>query len=277
MDPTDFHVHAVGGCSAIHSPTRTCTHTLVLKFSSMRGCREFAQTDGSPVNTYTLPTSDANVGRWSRTYVNSHALSHCGGLVVALTVLHAAALGNRGRGRERKRLPTENLIVPAALSLTSATFFDSYLSPSIFYSFPFPLGTSVFLFASSSVSLLLHLVLLWIYHWAFPFGSSSSFSSPSACLSPLGLTSLPAIVSFARPRLWNSILLCLAHLYSPLSVPHLAPSLRSLSWQGVMEGIAWRWGEGLEKKKAWVCQAELFAVETRVVKTFANTRPPALD
>lgn len=65
--------------------------------------------------------------------MNSHALSHCGGLVVALTVLHAAALGNYGRGRERKRLPTENLIVPAALSLTSATFFDSYLSPSIFY------------------------------------------------------------------------------------------------------------------------------------------------
>lgn len=34
---------------------------------------------------------------------------------------------------------------------------------------------------------------------------------------------------------------------------------------------------GWEKKKAWVGQAELFAGETRVVKTFANTRPPALD
>lgn len=71
--------------------------------------------------------------------------------ILTITALHNARFYNSSGDGERKRLPTENLIAPAAPSLTSATF-RSYLFPSIFYLFLFPSAHSYFCLPSPPLS-----------------------------------------------------------------------------------------------------------------------------
>lgn len=129
-------------------------------------------------------------------------------------------------------MPTRNLIVPAALSLTSATFAILSVCHHLLF-ISVPLSTSVFLFASSSVS------------------SSPSVSTPefttSACLfrAPLFLLSCTSrsVSSSSWPHfLFRHSLGIKSHsfvlgpnLYFLLSVSHSAPSFRGLSWQRVMK------------------------------------------
>lgn len=207
--------------------------------------------------------------------MNEHLLelthtSYCDGLVVALTALHEARLDNYSRGRERKQLLTENLIVPAALPLTSATF--SILSVSLHLLFiSVPLSTSVFLFASCSVSLSLHLVRLWIYHQGLPFGSSSSSSAALLSSPSVSFSSWPPFlsitVSFCSVSVSNPILLYLARTSALLFLP-LARHLPSEVWVGRE-----LWRESLEERGVKKTGGQAFhRGETDTVKTKTHMR-----
>ncbi len=165
-----------------HAPT----HTYSEKFPS---CSAFPLTRGG-----------SRQNRWScvhsySTYTQLTHASYCDSLVAALTASHEARVDNYSRVRERKWLPTVNLIVPAALSLTSATF-RSYLPPSIFYSFLFPSAHPYFSlppplspsFSTLSASELTTKACLL----AVPPPFLPPFSSLPLCLFPLGLPFSPS-------------------------------------------------------------------------------------